>query len=84
MHSPKSLREKVYNGDRRRPPLDESVPLSLKVCLQQSWEHNIQQRSSMDAIVDVLRNECILIRDGDDSGLEHTRRRSTYVFNSSQ
>jgi hypothetical protein len=35
----------------------------------------------MDSIYKILRREICALRDGDDSGLEHTKRRSTFVLN---
>jgi hypothetical protein len=34
----------------------------------------------MEQVVKILRKEAVRARDGDDSGLEHNRRRSTFVF----
>lgn len=80
LYTPKSLREKVYNGAHKRPPVDEEWPVTMKLLLKRSWTQNLHERNSMDAIVKILRKECVRLRDGDDSGLEHSRRRSTFVF----
>lgn len=80
MYTPKSLREKVYNGANRRPIVDESLPSPIKLCLKLSWLANFQDRHTMDDITLILRKECVRTRDGDDTGLEHRRRRSTFVM----
>ena len=80
LYTPKSLREKVYNGAAKRPPVDATWNNSMKILLKRSWEHDLHQRPSMDHVYKILRKELAAIRDGDDSGLEHVRRRSTFVF----
>ena len=76
MYTPKSLREKVYNGDHRRPLIDEGLNLSIKLCLQRSWTHDFKVRSNMAEVAGILRKECVSLRGGDSTGLEHQRRRA--------
>lgn len=80
MYTPKSLREKVYNGVHKRPPLDDTLNAGMKLLLKRSWAPDINERHEMKSVAAILRNECVRARDGDDSGLEHNRRRSTFVF----
>jgi serine/threonine protein kinase len=80
MYTPKSLREKVYNGAHKRPPINEEWSVPVKLLLKRGWAADLHERSSMGAIVMILRKECVRARGGDDSGLEHNRRRSTFVF----
>ena len=80
LYTPKSLREKVYNGAHKRPPVDEKWPRTLRICLKRSWDADLHKRNSMEQICEILRKECVRVRDGDESGLEHQQRRSTFVF----
>jgi len=79
-YTPKTLRSKVYNGPHKRPIIDASWPDSIRACLEQGWSSDLHSRSSMQQICKVLKAECVEIRGGDESGLEHVRRRSTFVF----
>jgi len=72
----------VWNEPHKRPFMDDTWPLSLKVMIQRGWSANWKERLTFGQITSILRTECIRIRDGDASGLEHTRRRSTFVFSS--
>jgi serine/threonine protein kinase len=80
LYTPKSLREKVYNGAHKRPPINVDWSVPVKLLLRKGWTPDLHDRSTMGAIVTILRKECVRARDGDDSGLEHNRRRSTFVF----
>jgi Protein tyrosine and serine/threonine kinase len=53
---------------------------NVKLLLQKSWCADLPARNSMAQVYAILRRECIRARKGDDSGLEHNRRRSTFVF----
>jgi serine/threonine protein kinase len=72
--------ELVVHGNER-PPLDSSWSTPLRILMKRSWEPDPLVRPSMDSIYKILRREICALRDGDDSGLEHTRRRSTFVLN---
>ena len=80
LYTPKSMRENVYNGPHKRPQVDQSWPNAVKICLKRSWDPDLHQRNSMAQVTTILKRECVAIRNGDDSGLEHNRRRSTFVF----
>jgi serine/threonine protein kinase len=80
LYTPKSLREKVYNGAHKRPPVNEEWSVQVKLLLRRGWTQDLHDRITMDAMVTILRKECVCARHGDDSGLEHNRRRSTFVF----
>lgn len=80
LYTPKSLREKVYNGLHKRPPLDETINAEMKLLLKRSWAQDIHERHDMKSVSTILRKECVRARDGDDRGLEHKRRRSTFVY----
>jgi serine/threonine protein kinase len=69
----------VYGNER--PQLDSSWSTPLRILMKRSWEPEPLVRPSMDSIYKILRREICALRDGDDSGLEHTKRRSTFVLN---
>lgn len=69
----------VYGNER--PQLDSSWSTPLRILMKRAWESDPLVRPSMDSIYKILRREICALRDGDDSGLEHTKRRSTFVLN---
>jgi len=79
-YTPKSLRAKVYNGDHRRPKIDESWTSRVKGLLMRSWCKDIGERITMEQVSQILHQESAEIRGGNETGLEHMRRRSTFVF----
>jgi serine/threonine protein kinase len=72
--------ELVVHGNER-PQLDSSWSTPLRILMKRAWEPDPLVRPSMDSIYKILRREICALRDGDDSGLEHTKRRSTFVLN---
>lgn len=80
LYTPSTLRQHVYNGRQSRPKLDESWSNAIKICLKRSWSADLSTRNRMAQVEKILRTECVRIRKGDESGLEHNRRRSTFVF----
>ena len=80
LYTMKALKAKVWTDPGKRPFVDESWPVPIKTLLRRSWSANIDERPNMAQIYKILRTECVRCRDGDDSGLEHQRRRSTFVF----
>mmetsp|Transcript_44579 Transcript_44579/g.108059 ORF Transcript_44579/g.108059 Transcript_44579/m.108059 type:complete len:435 (+) Transcript_44579:316-1620(+) len=72
--------ELVVHGNER-PELDSSWSTPLRILMKRAWEPDPLVRPSMDSIYKILRREICALRDGDDSGLEHTKRRSTFVLN---
>lgn len=79
LYTMKSLKAKVWEGGKR-PGVDESWPVSMKLLLKRSWTEDLSARNNMTQISGILRKECVRARGGDDAGLEHQRRRSTFVF----
>jgi len=63
-----------------RPQVDASWSTPLRILMKRSWEPDPLARPAMDSIYKILRREICALRDGDDSGLEHTKRRSTFVI----
>ena len=49
--------------------------------MKRAWEPDPSVRPSMDSIYKILKREICALRDGDDTGLEHQTRRSTFVLN---
>jgi serine/threonine protein kinase len=69
----------VYGNER--PPLDSSWSTPLRILMKRAWEPDPSVRPSMDSIYKILRREICALRNGDDTGLEHFSRRSTFVLN---
>lgn len=69
----------VYGNER--PPLDSSWSTPLRILMKRAWEPDPSVRPSMDSIYKILKREICSLRDGDDTGLEHNSRRSTFVLN---
>jgi hypothetical protein len=67
-----------------RPPISKQNstqwPKAVPSIIEKSWSSKWQDRYTMEKISDLLRHELVALRGGDDSGLEHKRRRSTFVF----
>jgi serine/threonine protein kinase len=80
LYTMSSLRERVWNAPHKRPCVDASWSVSTKLLLKRAWSPNIEERHKMGNIEGILRKECVACRNGDDRGLEHYRRRSTFVF----
>jgi len=72
--------ELVVHGNER-PPLDSSWSTPLRILMKRAWEPDPGVRPSMDSIYKILKREICSLRDGDDTGLEHFSRRSTFVLN---
>ena len=72
--------ELVVHGNER-PLLDSNWSTPLRILMKRAWEPDPLVRPSMDSIYKILKREICALRDGDESGLEHTRRRSTFVLN---
>ncbi|CAB9501500.1 Protein kinase [Seminavis robusta] len=72
--------ELVVHGNER-PQLDSNWSTPLRILMKRAWEPDPLVRPSMDSIYKILKREICALRDGDESGLEHTRRRSTFVLN---
>ena len=71
--------ELVVHGNER-PPLNSSWSTPLRILMKRAWEPDPSVRPSMDSIYKILKREICALRDGDDSGLEHASRRSTFVL----
>lgn len=69
----------VYGNER--PPLNSAWSTPLRILMKRAWEPDPSVRPSMDSIYKILKREILALRDGDETGLEHTTRRSTFVLN---
>lgn len=76
----RGFQEKIYNGPCKRPPIPRTMKEELKLCLKKGWCHSLHERSTMDQTMQFLRKEIVQARDGDELGLSHRRRRSTFIF----
>jgi serine/threonine protein kinase len=72
--------EYVVRGSER-PTLSSTWSTALRIVMKRSWEPNPATRPSMDSIHKILRQEIAAMRDGDETGLENIKRRSTFVLN---
>jgi serine/threonine protein kinase len=72
--------ELIVHGNER-PPLDSSWSTPLRILMKRAWEPDPSVRPSMDSIYKILKREILSLRDGDETGLEHFNRRSTFVLN---
>lgn len=75
----KSLRTRVWEGGKR-PIIDESWSQTIKLALTRGWTEDVRGRHTMKNLEKILKDEVTRLRNGDTTGLEHTRRRSTFVF----
>jgi serine/threonine protein kinase len=72
--------ELVVHGNER-PALDSTWSTPLRILMKRAWEPDPSVRPSMDSIYKILKREICSLRDGDETGLEHFNRRSTFVLN---
>jgi len=76
-----SFQENVWSSTKEeRPEIDEYWQTPMKLLLKRSWCHDLHARNSMENICTILRAERIAIQNGDDTSLDHIKRRSTFVF----
>ncbi len=93
--SPEDLQSQVWGPCKKRPPIRSPrgkkrkrkqglIGTPLQILMKRGWSFNPEERPKMVHVENILRNECISFRNGDDSGLEHNTRRSTHVFHRSK
>jgi len=83
LYGMKTFKSRVWNGEHKRPFVQESWPVPIKTLLRRSWSKDISDRPAFTYVAKILRSECVRMRDGNEDGLEHQRRRSTMVFQGS-
>ena len=76
----KRLKERVWSSQEKRPLVSESWSANIKLLLKRGWANDVSTRFTMAQVEGILKKECIRVRDGNSDGLEHQRRRSTFVF----
>ena len=74
------LKSNVWNGEQKRPFINQAWPEPVKGLLKRSWNKAIIARPSFKEITETLRKQCVEARGGDEEGLNHSKRRSTFVF----
>ena len=80
LYTLKKLKEHVYGGEQKRPFVPDTWSPFIQRLLQRGWSSELEVRPSMKEIETSLRKECVRARGGNESGLEHKRRRSTHVY----
>lgn len=70
---------KMVFDDMKRPPIRFSWSKTLRELLRNGWAHSPHDRPSASKVHTVLRRQLVNMRHGDDSGLEFTARRSTFL-----
>lgn len=63
-----------------RPEIDPSWPDSLRILLRRGWSARAADRLSMSSVTKILRKDVVSLRNGNEAGLTHHRRRSTFVL----
>lgn len=63
-----------------RPSIPMSWPFELRNMVERSWSADISQRPSMEQCYNILRRLVIELRGGNEEGLNHSRRRSTFIM----
>jgi hypothetical protein len=83
VYTVKSFKSRVWdpNGECKRPFVQESWPVPIKSLLVRSWSKNIEERPTFQNITELIRCECVRVRGGNEDGLDHVRRRSSFVYN---
>lgn len=80
LYTIKLLKKRVYGEECKRPFVQESWTAPIKRLLKRGWANNPEERYTMKQVEEILRKESVRVRDGIEDGLEHQRRRSTFVF----
>ena len=80
LYTIKKLKERVWSDMEKRPLVNENWSANIKLLLKKGWANDHKVRFQMSQVEGILKKECIRVRDGDSNGLEHQRRRSTFVF----
>lgn len=83
VYTMKMLKERVWGSMEKRPLINETWSTKIKLLLKRGWANDISSRFEMAQVEEILKKECIRVRDGETDGLEHQRRRSTFVFRGS-
>jgi hypothetical protein len=75
------LESSVWKGPHERPHVHDDWVVPIKLILKHGWDKDLHSRNTMKQnCCEILRKECVRVRDGVESGLEHTKRRFTFVY----
>jgi serine/threonine protein kinase len=77
------FRKRVFENCER-PRLEKKWPKACREILEGGWTEDLSCRFSIADITTMLRSVVVQFCDGDDSSIDHTRRRSTFVYESSK
>ena len=80
LYTIKRLKERVWSAQEKRPLVGDTWSANIKLLLKKGWANDLNTRFTMAQVEGILKKECIRVRGGDANGLEHHRRRSTFVF----
>ena len=64
----KSLSEKVWNGEMKRPSISKDWAPTIKTLLEQMWTPAFRTRPDFPTVTETLRKEIVQLRGGDDEG----------------
>lgn len=76
---PRQIREQVHNGSKR-PAINKDWDECFKDLLEKNWSADWKKRYKFNQVTEIFRKYIVSLHDGDDSGLDHGRRRSTHIF----
>ena len=80
VYTMRKFRERVWNGEKKRPFIDPDWPEPVKDLLERSWTEEIRTRPPFCEITEILQNQIVQERGGDEEGLDHSERRSTFIY----
>jgi len=72
--------ENIVINKGYRPQVEEKWPLPIKLLLNRSWSSNMKERPSAENVTAILKKELVALRSGNEAGLDHCKRKSTYVM----
>jgi hypothetical protein len=65
-----------------RPPLKKTWRDTLRKVISDCWSQDMNDRMTMAQVKQQLEREVVRLRQGDATGLDHGRRRSTFIYDS--
>jgi len=79
-YTSKSFRERVHVENGKKPQINPTWGAACRLLLSRGFSDDLQSRYTMKAMTLNLKKEIVALRDGNESGLEHQKRRSTFVY----
>jgi serine/threonine protein kinase len=81
LYSMKSFRARVWQAPHKRPQLDESWPVEIRLLLQRGLSATPSERQPMSIVAETLEKQIVAGCSGESQvGLERDTRRSTFVW----